>query len=59
MYSAVAALGIVTCWAMIVLCQIQLRRWSLQGKIYRPSFRLLGAPYTAYLTLAFWLPSSC
>ncbi|GIT79622.1 putative L-asparagine permease 1 [Leifsonia sp. LS1] len=49
----VAALGIITSWAMIVLCQMQLRRWALQGKLQRPAFRLFGAPFTAYLTLAF------
>ncbi len=49
----VASLGIITSWAMIVLCQMQLRRWSLQGKLERPSFRLFGAPFTAWLTLAF------
>jgi L-asparagine permease len=49
----VASLGIITSWAMIVLCQMQLRRWSLQGKLERPSFRLFGAPFTAWLTLVF------
>jgi L-asparagine permease len=49
----VASLGIITSWAMIVLCQMQLRRWALQGKLERPSFRLFGAPFTAWLTLAF------
>ncbi|MCU1425796.1 MAG: L-asparagine permease, partial [Microbacteriaceae bacterium] len=47
------ALGIVTGWGMIILCQIQLQRWSRQGKAVRPSFRLFGAPFTAYLTLLF------
>ncbi|AGW42427.1 L-asparagine permease [Leifsonia xyli subsp. cynodontis DSM 46306] len=51
----VAALGIITSWAMIVLCQMQLRRWSLRGTMKRPAFRLIGAPFTAYLTLAFLL----
>jgi L-asparagine permease len=49
----VASLGIITSWGMIVLCQMQLRRWALQGRLKRPSFRLFGAPFTAYLTLAF------
>ncbi|MFI5060365.1 MAG: amino acid permease [Actinomycetales bacterium] len=49
----IASLGIVTSWGMIVLCQMQLRRWSLQGRIERPSFRLFGAPFTSYLTLGF------
>ncbi|MEV8213018.1 amino acid permease [Leifsonia sp. NPDC077715] len=49
----VAALGIITSWGMIVLCQMQLRRWSVQGKVSRPAFQLFGAPFTAWLTLAF------
>lgn len=49
----VASLGIITSWAMIILCQMQLRRWSLEGRLARPTFRLFGAPFTAYLTLAF------
>lgn len=49
----VAALGIIGGWATIMICQIQLQRWSKQGKATRPHFRLFGAPFTAYLTLAF------
>ncbi|TPW77019.1 amino acid permease [Schumannella sp. 10F1B-5-1] len=49
----VSAIGIIGGWATIVLCQIQLHRWSKQGKAERPHFRLFGAPFTAYLTLAF------
>lgn len=48
-----ASLGIVASWATIVLCQLQLWRWSQQGKLRRPSFRMFGAPYTGLLTLAF------
>ena len=36
-----------------MLCQIQLYRWSQQGILQRPSFRLFGAPYTCYATLVF------
>jgi L-asparagine permease len=49
----VSALGIIGGWATIVLCQIKLQRWAKQGKAERPGFRLFGAPFTAYLTLAF------
>ncbi|WP_338889182.1 amino acid permease [Rhodococcus sovatensis] len=49
----VAALGIIAAWATIVLCQIKLRRWAMQGRTTRPAFRLFGAPLTAYATLAF------
>ena len=48
-----AALGIIASWGMIVLCQLQLYRWAGRGLITRPSFRMWGAPYTGYLTLAF------
>ncbi|MFD0067021.1 amino acid permease [Streptomyces sp. NPDC056690] len=49
----VAAVGIVTTWATIILCQIKLQRWAEQGRLERPSFRLPGSPYTGYLTLLF------
>jgi L-asparagine permease len=49
----VAALGIIASWGTIVICQIQLYRWSQRGVMERPSFRMWGAPYTGYLTLAF------
>ncbi|MGZ4725635.1 MAG: amino acid permease [Ilumatobacteraceae bacterium] len=48
-----AALGIIASWATIVICQIQLYRWSKKGILNRPSFRLWGTPWTGYLTLAF------
>ena len=49
----ISALGIIGGWATIILCQMQLQRWAKQGKVERPSFRLFGAPFTSYLTLAF------
>ena len=48
-----AALGIIASWGTIVICQIQLYRWSTRGIMNRPSFRMWGSPYTGYLTLAF------
>ncbi len=50
-----AALGIIASWATIVICQIQLYRWSKRGILERPSFRLWGTPWTGYLTLLFLL----
>jgi L-asparagine permease len=50
-----AALGIIASWGTIVICQIQLYRWSKRGIMNRPSFRMWGSPYTGYLTLAFLL----
>lgn len=51
----VASLGIISAWAMIVLCQMRLADWAKKGRLVRPSFRLFGAPYTGYLTLLFLL----
>jgi L-asparagine permease len=51
----VAALGIIASWATIVICQIQLYRWSKKGILERPSFRLWGTPWTGYATLLFLL----
>src|ERR1700724_2332419 len=48
-----AALRIIACWRTIVICQIQLYRWSKRGIMTRPSFRMWGPPFTGYLTLAF------
>lgn len=49
----ISALGIIGGWATIIVCQLKLQSWARQGKAVRPSFRLFGAPYTSYLTLAF------
>jgi L-asparagine permease len=48
-----SALGIISTWAMIVACQLQLYRWERKGILERPKFRLPGTPYTGYLTLIF------
>ena len=50
-----SALGIIASWATIVICQIQMYRWSQKGILERPSFRLFGTPYTSYATLVFLL----
>jgi L-asparagine permease len=51
----IASLGIITAWGMIILCQLALFKLAKQGTALRPSFRMFGAPYTGYLTLAFLL----
>ncbi|WP_207843363.1 amino acid permease [Williamsia soli] len=48
-----SALGIISTWGMIVLCQIQLYRWEKKGILKRPAFRLPWTPWTSYATLAF------
>jgi L-asparagine permease len=50
-----SALGIISSWAIIVICQIRLYRLSQMGILERPSFRLYGTPYTSYATLVFLL----
>ncbi|GAA0993797.1 amino acid permease [Nocardiopsis tropica] len=49
----ISALGILGAWATIVLCQLKLYHESQAGRIERPAYRLFGAPYTGYITLAF------
>src|SRR4029453_5311314 len=51
----IAPLGIIASWGTIVICQLQLYRWSKRGILERPSFRMWGTPYTGYITLAFLL----
>ncbi len=48
-----ASVGIISAWAMIMLCHLRLVSWSRQGRAERPGFRLPGAPFTGWLTLAF------
>lgn len=50
---AVASLGVVSTWATLIICQLRLRKKALAGEIERPSYRMPGAPYTSYGTLAF------
>ena len=49
----VSALGIIGGWATIIICQMKLVSWAKKGVLERPAFRLWGAPFTGYLTLAF------
>nr|WP_324194453.1 amino acid permease [Nocardia blacklockiae] len=48
-----SALGVITAWAAIVLCQLRLWWWWRAGRAERPAFRLIGSPYTGIATLAF------
>jgi len=49
----VAALGIISSWAFIILCQLRLRKAIKEGKAEDISFKLPGAPFTSWLTLVF------
>ncbi len=48
-----AALGIISAWAVIVLCQLKLWHLAKHGKMQRPEFAMFGAPYTGIITLVF------
>ncbi|KJL24841.1 Phenylalanine-specific permease [Microbacterium oxydans] len=51
----VSAIGIIGGWATIILCQLKMHTLAKRGLMERPAFRMFGAPYTGYLTLAFLL----
>ncbi|WP_043638728.1 amino acid permease [Nonomuraea candida] len=46
--TAVASLGVITTWGVLVYCQTRLRRTG-----HRSAFPMPGSPYTNWLTLAF------
>ncbi len=50
-----SALGVIGMWSMIMIAHLAMKRAADEGRITRPEFRLPGAPYTNYLTLAFLL----
>ena len=49
----VAALGIISSWAFIVVCQMRLRKAIKEGKAEEVSFKMPFAPFTSWLTLLF------
>lgn len=50
-----AALGIISAWGVIVMCQLKLWWLARRGTLERPKFRMFGAPYTGIATLGFLL----
>ncbi|MCW4465545.1 amino acid permease [Glutamicibacter sp. MNS18] len=48
-----AAVGIISAWGMIVLCQMALVKKARAGELQRPSFRMPLAPVSGWVTLAF------
>lgn len=48
-----SALGIISAWAVIVLCQLRLWQLAKRGEVERPAFRMMGAPWTGVATLVF------
>jgi L-asparagine permease len=51
----IAALGIVSTWGFIVICQMMLRRAIDRGEIPPVAFRMPFAPLSSWLTLGFLL----
>lgn len=48
-----ASLGIITAWAVIILCQLKLWMMIRNRQVAATSFPMCGAPYTGLLTLVF------
>ena len=49
----IASLGILSTWGFIVVCQMMFRRAVKRGEAEDVSFKMPGAPFTSWLTLAF------
>ncbi|MQT12040.1 amino acid permease [Segnochrobactrum spirostomi] len=49
----IASLGILSTWAFILVCQLRLRAAIKRGEAEPVSFRMPGAPFTTWITLAF------
>ncbi|MEV7086014.1 amino acid permease [Streptomyces sp. NPDC093085] len=48
-----AAIGILSTWAMIMICHLLFWRKTRAGLLDRPGYRLPGSPWTELVTLAF------
>ncbi|MFG2093381.1 amino acid permease [Streptomyces sp. NPDC048612] len=48
-----AALGILSTWAIIMICHLRFWRKARAGELVRPGYRLPGSPWTESVTLAF------
>ncbi|BBJ46076.1 L-asparagine permease [Streptomyces antimycoticus] len=48
-----AAIGILSTWAVIMLCHLLFWRRAQAGQLTRPGYRLPGSPYTEIVTLGF------
>jgi L-asparagine permease len=48
-----SAVGIIGMWSMIMIAHLAMYKAAASGRIERPAFRMPGAPYTNYVTLAF------
>jgi L-asparagine permease len=50
--TSLASLGVLATWATILVCQMRLRAAALRGDLERPSYRMLGSPWTNWAALA-------
>ena len=49
----IASVGILTTWAMIVICQMKFRQAVKRGEVEEVAFKMPGAPVTSWITLVF------
>ncbi|NKK56241.1 L-asparagine permease [Rhizobium leguminosarum bv. viciae] len=49
----IASLGILSTWGFIIVCQMMFRRAVKRGEVEDVSFKMPGAPFTSWATLAF------
>ncbi|MFJ1747557.1 amino acid permease [Streptomyces sp. NPDC088116] len=49
----IAALGVLSTWAIIMLCHLVFVRRAREGRVQRPSYQLPGSPYVELVTLVF------
>jgi L-asparagine permease len=49
----IASLGVLTAWAMIMICHLVFVHRSRKGLVERPAYRLPGSPVVEIVTLAF------
>ncbi|MFG2894725.1 amino acid permease [Streptomyces sp. NPDC048248] len=48
-----AAIGILSTWAMVMICHLLFWRKTRDGQLVRPGYRLPGSPWTEIITLVF------
>jgi L-asparagine permease len=53
--TGLSAVGIIGMWSMIMVAHWAMWRATQRGLVERPEFRMPGAPYSNYLTVAFLL----
>jgi L-asparagine permease len=49
----IASIGILSTWGFIIVCQMKFRQAVKRGEVDDVTFKMPGAPFTSWLTLAF------